>query len=336
MNPNGTTSNGSNSTIHHDTNGSDMTSDSILPTADGMGRRGLFRLGGLTAATALIAAACGKSEAGELGRIGTPDGSTPVLPDAVVNDGVMLRTLAGIETSIAETYMKVIDGGYLGKGSTTYPDLGDLTDLVTTFHDHHVDAAARYNTLAVATGALAWECGNIRLQDAFLTPIFDRIDKGAEETDNAKAIEPSDDPLRDVANLIHTLESLSAESAQALVPVALTPEIRSEAMSIGVRSGRQAAAAALRINPGGYVPTAAEAAAAATTTVAETTTTVAEGDAAPPQTEIPLPLAVPGQFGLLSPITFIGGKGDENGVRLKLNFETPSLNSFAYDYLTCS
>lgn len=330
-------SNGVNSTNHHDTNGSDMTSDSIIPSADGIGRRGLFRLGGLTAATALIAAACGKSEAGELGRIGTPDGTTPVLPEAVVNDGVMLRTLAGIETSIAETYMKIIDGGYLGKGSTTYPELGDLTAALTTFHEHHVDAATRYNVLAVGAGATAWECGNIRLQEAFLTPIFDRIDKGAEATDNALAIEPSDDPLRDIANLVHTLESLSAESAQALVPVVLTPEIRSEAMSIGVRSGRQAAAMALRIHPGGYVATSAElAAAAATTTTVADTTPAAEGDAAPPQTEIPLPLAIPGQFGLLSPITFIGGKGDENGVRLKLNFETPSLNSYAYDYLTCS
>ncbi|MEQ1701734.1 MAG: hypothetical protein ABMA25_16620 [Ilumatobacteraceae bacterium] len=328
MNPTGTNH-------HHDTNGSDMTTDSILPATESIGRRGLFRLGGLTAATALIVAACGKSEAGTLGRIGTPDGTAPVLPEAIVNDGVMLRTLAGIETSIAEAYMKIIDGGYLVKGSTTYPELGDLTALVTTFHEHHVDAATRYNALAVAAGAAAWECGNIRLQDAFITPIFDRVDKGAEATDSALAIEPSDDPLRDMANLVHTLESLSAESAQALVPVVQTPAIRSEAMSIGVRSGRQAAAVALRIHPGGYVPASAELAAAATTTVAETTAP-AEGDAAPPQTDIPLPLAVPGQFGLLSPITYVGGLGDENGVRLKLNFETPSLNSYAYDYLVCS
>lgn len=316
---------------------SDMNNASIIP-ADGIGRRGLFRLGGLTAATAFIAAACGKSEAGKIGRIGTPDGTAPVLPEAEVNNGVQIRTLAGIEISIAETYMRIIEGGYLGKSSATYPELGDLTGLVTMFHDHHLDAAERYNALAVEAGATAWECGNIRLQDAFLTPIFDRIDKGAEATDNALAIEPSDDPLRDIANLIHTLESLSAESAQALVPVALTPDLRAAAMSIGVRSGRQAALTALRINPGGYVPTSAEAAAAAetTTTAAETTTTVAQGDAAPPPTPIPLPLAVPGQFGLLSPITFIGGTGDENGVRLKLNFETPSLNSFAYDYLACS
>jgi len=32
---------------------------------------------------------------------------------------------------------------------------------------------------------------------------------------------------------------------------------------------------------------------------------------------------------------FIGGNGDENGVRLKVNFETPSLNSFAYPFSSC-
>ncbi len=308
-----------------------MNNHQISPTDDGLGRRGLFRLGGLTAAAALVAAACGKSEAGKVGRIGTPDGTTPVLPAADVTEGVHLRTLAGIETSIADTYTRIIDAGYLTKGSPTLPALGDLTALLTTFHGHHVDAATRYNELAVAAGAEAWECGNIRLNDAYLTPLFDRVDDGEKATDNAKAIEPSDDPLRDMANLIHTLESLSAESAQAMVPGASTPELRAEAMTIGVRSGRQAAAMALRIHPGGYVPGAITAA-----TADETTTTAAASDAPPPPTEIPLPLAVPGQFGLLSPVTFIGGAGDENGVRLKLNFETPSLNSFAYDYLTCT
>jgi hypothetical protein len=31
------------------------------------------------------------------------------------------------------------------------------------------------------------------------------------------------------------------------------------------------------------------------------------------------------------------GKGDENGTRLKLNLETPSLNSFVFEYMkpTC-
>ena len=36
-----------------------------------------------------------------------------------------------------------------------------------------------------------------------------------------------------------------------------------------------------------------------------------------------------------APVVLIGGRGDENGVRMKLNFETPSLNSLAYPFYSC-
>ena len=65
-------------------------------------------------------------------------------------------------------------------------------------------------------------------------------------------------------------------------------------------------------------------------------TTAGAAADAPPLTEIPLPVAIPGQFGSLAAIVYVGGAGDENGVRLKLNFETPSLNSFAYPFNACA
>ena len=68
-----------------------------------LGRRGLFRLGGLTAATVVIAAAC-SDVSHQLGNVGDANGTTPVLPDPVINDGVLLRTMAGLETSIANAY----------------------------------------------------------------------------------------------------------------------------------------------------------------------------------------------------------------------------------------
>jgi len=144
-------------------------------------------------------------------------------------------------------------------------------------------------------------------------------------------IEPSDDPTRDYVNLVHTLESMAASSCQALVPVVTSAAIRFTSMQIGVRSARQAALIALRIFPGGYVAGVGESVVAETDA---TTTTAAEG-AAPAATAIPLPFALPARFGLLSPTTFIGGAGDENGVRLKFNFETPSLNSLAYPFYSC-
>jgi hypothetical protein len=287
-------------------------------------RRGLFGLGAATL-TAAVLAACSETEDNQITRLGE-GGTTPELPDAEVNDGVRLRTMAGIENSIANAYLRMIEDGLLAESSATYPRLGDTTDLVDLFREHHVEAGRTFNELAVDAGAEPWECGNTRLDDAYLFPIFDRVLDGAGKTDTAAEIAPSEDAVRDFANLVHALETLSAESCQALVAEVATAEVRQAAMAIGVRSARQAAYYALRLNPGGYVPasTATSEAPAAPT-----------GDG-PPLTEIPVPVAVPTQFGALSAITYVGGNGDENGVRLKLNLETPSLNSLAYAYMECA
>lgn len=297
----------------------------------GLDRRGFFRLGGLTAAAVALAACSDNTEAGTLGRVGE-GGTTPTLEDPIVNDGVLLRTMAGIETSIANAYTHILEGGFLAMASTTFPDLGDQSELVTMFQTHHTKAAETFNALAVEAGAEPWTCGNTRLDSASITPIFERVESGAPATDNSLAIVPSDDPTRDYINLVHSLESLSASSCQAMVPVASQAAIRFASMQVGVRSARQAALIALKIFPGGYTAGVGESLAEENNA---TTTTAPEG--APPEaTPIPLQLAIPARFGLLSPTTFIGGAGDENGVRMKVNFETPSLNSFAYPFYSCA
>jgi hypothetical protein len=45
---------------------------------------------------------------------------------------------------------------------------------------------------------------------------------------------------------------------------------------------------------------------------------------------------VPGAFGPLTPIPVTLGAKNADGSRTTLNLETPSLNSLAYDYVTCS
>ncbi len=298
----------------------------------GLDRRGLFRIGGLTAAALAIAACSDNTVAGTVGRVGV-GGTTPSLEDPIVNDGVYLRTMAGISTSIANAYGRILDGGFLAKASDTLPELGDQSKLVKIFQQHHTAAAETFNQLAQEAGAEAWTCGNTRLDSASINPIFDRVQNGAPATDNSKAIVPSDDATRDYINLVYSLESLSASSCQAMVPILSEPAMRFTVMQVGIRSARQAALIALRIFPGGYV--AGVAASTANPDTATTTTAPADG-APPPPTPIPLPVAVPSRFGLLSPTTFIGGAGDENGVRLKVNFETPSLNSFAYPFYSCT
>lgn len=308
-----------------------MTNE-LEPTVNtsGVDRRGLLRLGGLTAAALAIAACADNTVAGTVGRVGE-GGTTPALEKEVVNDGVLLRTMAGISTSIANAYDHILQGGFLSKASATLPDLGDQTELVTLLKTHHTAAAKSFNAMAQEAGAQPWTCGNTRLDAASINMIFERVENGAPATDSALAIGPSDDATRDYINLAFCLESMSASSCQAMVPVLSQPAMRFTAMQIGVRSARQASLVALHIFPGGYITGVGE----STTPEDVTTTTVAADGAPPAATPIPLPVAIPARFGLLSPTTFIGGAGDENGVRLKINFETPSLNSFAYPFNTC-
>ena len=194
----------------------------LLPSSDaaatqpaGMGRRGLFRLGGLGAVAAVLAA-CGQSEAGELGTLGNGPG-TPELPAGTVDNGALLRTSASIETSIANAYQRMMDDGLFGGSTAAYPDLGDPMDLVMAFLDHHRMAADTYNELAVGAGDTAWTCGNQRLDEQYIDIVLSRITDGVPAAENAAAIPASDDPLRDAVNLVYVLESLSASSAQALV-----------------------------------------------------------------------------------------------------------------------
>ena len=50
---------------------------------------------------------------------------------------------------------------------------------------------------------------------------------------------------------------------------------------------------------------------------------------------IPKVYAIPSQFGQLGQVQLVVGKPNENGTRLTTNFETPSLNTYVYSYMTC-
>ena len=308
-------------------------------------RRSLFRLGGLVAATAAIAAACNEEVGGEVGRVGIGD-SAPELEDPIINNGVLMRTAASHEYSIVAAYQRMIDDSLLSAASPTFPDLDDQTELVTTFLEHHAEAAATFDELAVGAGEQAIGCANSRLDEVSIDPIFTRTFDGQAATDITIEIPPSDDATRDMLNLVYSLESLSATTCQALVAQVSDPALRAALMQVGVRSARQAATLSLQLNPGGYVSStdASNAQPSVTTTIAPTTTaqdiaqpdgTDATEEPAPPPTEIPLPVAVPSQYGSLAPTVYIGGHGDENGVRQKVSFESPSLNNLTYPFTTC-
>ncbi|MDP9463962.1 MAG: ferritin-like domain-containing protein [Actinomycetota bacterium] len=303
------------------------------------GRRDVLRIGGVTVATAAVISACGEHVRGEVGRVGAVP-TTVKLPDAIVTNIALLRTASSLEHSVISVYDQVI-----GNSDLLDPK---LDDVAKRFMEDHVGHAALFETLTTEAGGTPWTCGNPKFDDVIIKPILTRIVTGVEATTTATAVAPSDDPHRDVLNFAHGLESLAGATYQALVALFSEPSLRADAMSIGAREARHAALLALTINPdrpGGLVnftdAVNAEPAAPPTTVVPSTTIqNIANpiGGAAPapevPQTEIPTVTAIPSQFGSLGAVQLVVGRGDENGTRLKLNLETPSLNSFVFEYMT--
>jgi hypothetical protein len=305
-----------------------------------LGRRDVLRAGGLTVAAAAVISACGEHARGEVGRVGAVPTTVP-LPDAVVTNVVLLRTASSLQHSIIAVYDQII-----GKSDLLDPK---FNDLMKRFRADHADHAKTFEKLTTDAGGTAWTCANPKIDDTIINPVVSRIIKGVDASASAKAVGPSDDPRRDVLNFTHGLEFLAGATCQSFVVLFSDPSLRMAAMQVGARSARHAALLALTINParpGGLVnftdAVNAEPASPPTTTIPATTTTVqniatpsggAAPAAPPPQTEIPSVTAIPSQFGGLAALQIVVGKGDENGTRLKLNLETPSLNSFIYEYM---
>lgn len=333
-------------TARHDTRAAPRVYSRLFDSDDGVsarqalfGRRDVLRIGGFAVTTAAVISACGEHDRGQVGRVGAVP-TTVKLPDAVVTNVTLLRTASSLENSIISVYGQIID----------HSDLLDpaLNDMAKRFLDDHLSHAQVFEQLTSDAGGTPWTCGNPKIDDIIINPIIKRITVGAEATAAAKAIEASDDPRRDMLNFAHGLEALAGATYQALVALFSEPSLRSDAMTVGAREARHAALLALTINPdrpGGLVnftdAVNAEPASPPTTTIAPTTTvqniaTPGGGsttEPAPPQTEIPTVTAIPSQFGSLAAIQLVVGKGDENGTRLKINLETPSFNSFVYEFV---
>lgn len=313
----------------------ESSADSVQRQAAVLGRRDVFRIGGFSVAAAAVLAACGEYSSGQIGRVGTAKEGEK-LPEAVVNDVVLLRTASSLEHSALAVYAAVVDNRDLLDAA--------FVDVVKRFMADHEEHAALFEKLTKDAGGIPWTKGNPRLDEGIIAPIIQRITKGADATPVAKAIGPSDNPKRDVLNFAHGLESLAGATYQSLVTLLSVPSLRAEAVNVGAREVRHAALLALTINPdrpGGYINLEELASAQPDAPVVETSTTVQDiaapttvaAEEAIPQTEIPSVTAIPSQFGSLSQMQLVVGAGDENGTRLKVNLETPSLNSLVYEYL---
>ena len=315
--------------MHH------QTSSEISIADQPMSRRGLLRAGGLTVTMAALVAACvdqpGEKNPARVGEAAVP---TP-LPDAVVTDGVLLRTATSIHYSIIDSH-------------NATKKLGKLSDAQTAIVDAYIaankSAITALQKLSEAAGSKPWTCANPRFDRVVLGPIKERITgrpkQGSEETDVA----PSDDPTRDALALAHAMETAVVEMHQSLVPQLSLPTYRSSVMAQAQAAARRAAALALAINPDNLVsPLSLQNAnvSAPPTTIATSTTTaqnITQASSVTTTTVAPAfdfqqYYAIPSQFGGLNAVQLAVGK-PSGGAQFTINIETPSLNSFIYDYQT--
>lgn len=298
-------------------------------------RRGMLRAGGITIGMAALVAAC--TEPGKdvkPARVGDSP-APPKLVDAVITDGVLFRTATSLHFS-------AIDSHNISK------KIGGLSDGQTALVDAYIaannDAIATLQKLSEAAGSTAWTCANPRFDRVVLIPIEGRIDGRPKEGNEEADVAPSPDKNRDALGLAQCMEALIAAMHQSLVPHMSLPEYRGALMTQGHAAARRASALALAIEPLNVVSpaTLTSASIAVPANVAETTTTVQ--DIATPGTDSVVTTttvatfvdlqqfyAIPSQFGTLSAVQLTVG-APIAGVQITFNIETPSLNSFVYDY----
>jgi hypothetical protein len=255
-----------------------------------------------------------------------------VLPDVAVTDGVLMRTGSSLHRSIAAVYAQVVDDRTLLAA--------EHVTLVNRLHDNHVAQAGEFDRLTTRAGDTPWTCGNPKFDSSVIQPVLERITKGRTKSQTLSEVGPSDDPQRDILNFFSGLENIATSTSQAFMPLLSMSDLRRDTMAVGVACARQAAVVALTIDPTAFISEtdAGLAAVSETTTAPPTTlqniaapTTAAAGDKGPQLTEIPKVAALPAAFGQLGPLLLVVGAGDENGVRLKVNLETPADNSYIYD-----
>jgi hypothetical protein len=261
-------------------------------------RRALIRNGGLMLSLGAVIAACGNDRVGSTdpGRLGVA-APAPTLPEAEVDDGVLLRTAQSIEYTALAVYEAATDLDVFSS---------DESALVARFVSDHERHAADLGSLIVAAGAEEYTCANPFLMDRAVVPVLAAIG------------DDSDDLHRDVLNIAYAFESLAGASYQALVGSLEAKPLRSAAVRIGGEEHRHAAALASAINPDDPI---------SPVLVGEIIEATDEG--------FMPPHAIPSTFGRLTGIDLVVGKRNAEGTRFTTQLQTPAANTFVYHYESC-
>ena len=260
-------------------------------------RRALLRNSGIVLSFGAVIAACGADRSGsdDPGRLGVAE-PAPTLPEAELNDGVLLRTAQSIEYTALAVYAAAADLDVLDRGEVT------LVERFVADHERH---AADLGALIGSAGADEFTCPNPFLMDRAVGPILG-------------ALEGSEDLHRDVLNIAHAFEALAGASYQALVASLADKSLRGAAMLIGGEEQRHAAALASAINPDELI-----------------SPVLFGGQAEADDAGFPVPYAVPSTFGQHTGNEHVVGARDDEGARFSTQLQTPAANTIVYDYVSC-
>ncbi|MEY2974410.1 MAG: hypothetical protein RIR49_830 [Actinomycetota bacterium] len=286
-------------------NVNDQTKDTPMTDAvphvrdNAFDRRALLRRGGLALSIGAIVSACAADFGGDTapGRVGLADEPT-VLPDGVVDDVVLVRTMQSMEHSVKAALELMTSEGMYSPALQTYVD---------RFVADHVAAAAVMGDLAVAGGGEGYACPNTWLMDRYITPIF-------------TAVSTSDDVARDARAATYALETLLAHSYQFMVGLLTVPAHRKAVMVQGASASRRSATLAMQASAGTFGVLGP-----------------GINRDAPEKDEagFPIPYAIPATFGLVSQFEVVVGAQDDEGARFSTLLQTPAENTFVYSYLSC-
>jgi hypothetical protein len=302
--------------------------------ASAWSRRRFLQAGAATAVGAAALAACSTKD-NATARIGTVPPTT-ALPTVAVTDVTLLRTATSLEHLLLSVYDTVAEQNLLS---------GTQAAIAARMRDEH---AANADTLADFTteaGGEVYDCANKRMTSIYIEPAMQFI-LGSVVANEALGIEapateipPSPDPAADAIVLLNALEVITAATHQAYVAMMSSIEFRGAGMEIGVGSARRGALWGALITPDALVDDTLLAGVATVETTVPTTAGEAPTTTENPQAEaggvVAVVHAVSASFGQLGPMLIELGAPDANGIREKVNIETPFLNSMAYEYETC-
>jgi hypothetical protein len=187
----------------------DETSGALL---NGLNRRSLFRIGGVTIAGAAILAACGSDEDDSKAGTSTTPSSKPA---SGTDDVTLLRTVSSLEVLAVAVYQTAIDSGLV-----TTAAVGDAAKL---FQSQHMEHAAFFQGLTTKAGGKPFTDPN--------PVVFD-------------SIKPAIAALKDekgVLALALSLEIAAAQSYQSGVGNVSDATLNKALMSVGVVEARHAA-----------------------------------------------------------------------------------------------